>query len=89
MERVVLGYLRDTHLSDQLQFTYKAQKGTEDAILTLLHVISKHIQYPGAFARILFIVFSSAFNTVRTDILLDRLLKLDTNGSLWYGSRIF
>lgn len=45
-------------------------------------MISKHVQYPGAFSRIVFIDFSSAFNTVRTDILLDRLLKLDTNEHL-------
>ncbi len=82
MERVVLRHLPNSHLSDQLQFAYKAQRGTEDATLTLLHVISKHIQHPGAFARILFIDFSSAFNTVRIYILLDRLLKLDSNGHL-------
>lgn len=82
MERVVLGHQPNIHLSDQLQFAYKAQIGTEDATLTLLHVISKHIQHPGAFARISFIDLSSAFNTVKTDILLDRLLKRDTSGHL-------
>ncbi len=82
MERVCVRAFAKYHLSDQLQFAYKAQRGTEDATLTLLHVISTHIQHPGAFARILFIDFSSAFNTLRIDILLDRLLKLDTNGHL-------
>lgn len=83
----MLGRLPNSHLSDQLQVAYKAQRGTEDATLTLLHVISKHIRHPGAFARILFTDFSSAFNTVRIYILLDRLLKLDANGTLCYGSR--
>ncbi len=28
-----------------LQFAYKVQRGTEDATLTLLHMITKHIQH--------------------------------------------
>ena len=67
MERVILWRLTSPHGQlDNLQFASKAQRGTEDATLRLVHMVTKHIQHPEAYARILFIDFSSAFITIRT-----------------------
>ncbi len=54
-----------------LQFAYKLNKGTDDAVLTMMNFVT-HLQNSTAYARILFLDFTSAFNTMRVDILLER-----------------
>ena len=55
----------------------------EDATLTLLDIVSKHLDSTGNFVRILFMYFSSAFNTIQPHLLIQRLLDLQVNlGSL-------
>ncbi len=49
---------------DLLQFAYKSNRGTDDAVLTLLNTVTKHLTNPKGYARILFIDFSSAFNSM-------------------------
>lgn len=49
---------------DQFQFAYTRNRSTSDAISTILHYILKHLESPVAYARLLFIDFSSAFNTI-------------------------
>ena len=48
----------------------------------------KHLECKGAYARLLFIDFSSAFNTLHTDILLNKLTQLGVNPFIikWYFS---
>ena len=43
---------------DPCQFAYKPNRGTDDAILTLLHNAFFHLNKPGSFVHILFIDFS-------------------------------
>ena len=50
---------------DTFQFAYKSHRGVDDAILTLLHKAFLHLDKPGSFSRVLFIDFSSAFNTIQ------------------------
>ena len=50
-------------------------RGLEDATLTLLHVLLKHLEVSGTHAQILFIDFSSAFNTIQPHILANRRLE--------------
>ncbi len=63
-ERLVKRYIvsQIQHLTDPLQFAYQATRGVEDAILTLLHT---HLEKPKTHANILFVDFSSAFNTIQ------------------------
>ena len=63
---VVSRLLRQTqdHL-DPMQFAYKRNRGTDDAILSLLHKTYSHLEKPHSFVRILFVDFSSAFNTIQ------------------------
>lgn len=51
------------------------------SILTLLHMVTKHIKCPKPNPGILFTDFSSAFNSIMTDGSIN-LFKLNTNGNI-------
>ena len=78
-ERVVLRQIQmqTQHALDPFQFAYKQNRSTDDATLTLLHNAYTHLDKPGSFVRILFIDFSSAFNTIQPHLMALKLLKLD------------
>lgn len=65
---------------DILPFASRSQRGTEDTPLVML--ISKPLQQPKSLAQVLFIYFSSAFNTIKVDSLLEPLFTLNLNGGL-------
>lgn len=60
---------------DPLQFAYRNKRGIEDAVATLLHLVFQHLEKPKTFVKLLFIDFSSAFNTIQPHILIDKLIK--------------
>ncbi len=64
-ERLVLAYLKDTTgpLLDPLQFAYRANRSMDDAVNMQLHFILQHLDRPETYVRILFVDFSSAFNS--------------------------
>ncbi|KAF7656792.1 hypothetical protein LDENG_00036240 [Lucifuga dentata] len=66
-ERLVKNELvsRVEGLLDPMQFAYRTSLGVEDATATLLNLILKHLEGINSHARLLFVDFSSAFNTVR------------------------
>ncbi len=47
-----------------------------------LHYILQHLDKPGNYARILFVDFSSAFNTIMPDLLSDKLTQLSVPTSI-------
>lgn len=49
---------------DPLQYVYRLYFGVSDATLTLLDAILQHLDPSGTYVRVLFVDFSSAFNTV-------------------------
>ncbi|KAF7650670.1 hypothetical protein LDENG_00122430 [Lucifuga dentata] len=67
---------------DPLQFAYKMGRGTDDVTLSLMNTITKHLQQPKSYVRLLFIGFTSAFNCMRKQILIKRLCDLNVNGNL-------
>ena len=67
---------------DPLQFAYKSKRGVEDASLTLRDTVTRHLDSPNSFVRILLMDFSSAFNTVNINTLLQRLQQLEVNPTL-------
>ena len=69
-ERLVLKLLkREVEVQlDPLQFAYKTKRGVEDAVLVFVNNALKHMESPKTFVRILFIDFSSAFNTIQPHI---------------------
>ena len=65
-ERIILNNLlyNVNHLLDPYQFAYRARRGVEDAKLCILNSVYKHLELPKSYVRILFVDFSSAFNTI-------------------------
>ena len=75
-ERLVLQFLRNAteSLTDPMQFAYKANRSVDDAVSMTLHKILQHLETSKSYARILFLDFSSAFNTIIPQRLYDKLL---------------
>ena len=86
-ERLVLKklQLQTQKFLDPFQFAYKSNRSTDDATLTLLHNCYSHLENPGSYVRILFIDFSSAFNTIQPHLMAIKLLslKVDPRLILW------
>ncbi|KAI3369651.1 hypothetical protein L3Q82_025362, partial [Scortum barcoo] len=76
-ERIVLKHIKDIIPAglDQYQFAYRS---TEDAVSIALHTALTHLQLPNTYVRMLFVDFSSAFNTVIPDKLILKLHNLGT-----------
>ncbi len=69
-------------LLDPLQFAYRAKRSVDDAVNMGLHYILQHLDKPGNYARILFVDFSSTFNTIMPDLLSDKLTQLSVPTSI-------
>ncbi len=68
---------------DPLQFAYRPNRSTDDAISQVLHSSLTHIDSSnGNYARLLFIDYSSAFNTIVPIKLASKLTDLGLNSSL-------
>ena len=83
-ERIILSRLlsHTQPFMDRFQFAYKRNRGTDDATLTLLQHAYSHLEKPGSFVRILFIDFSSAFNTIQPHLLAQKLLSYNVTPRL-------
>ena len=77
-ERLVLQHLKSClpENFDPMQFAYRANRSTDDAIATTLHLALNHLERPGTYARLLFIDYSSAFNTIVPSILVAKMAGL-------------
>ena len=84
LEKLVLRHLMietEEH-QDPHQFAYQANRSCEDAINTLLHKTYHHLEKPGTYVRILFLDFSSAFNTIQPHLMVRKLLRMEVNPTL-------
>ena len=78
---------------DPLQFAYTKNRSTLDPTIMIVHDVLKFLDTPNTkdrshFVKILFIDFSSAFNTIQVHIMLNRLINLQVNPNiiLWIYS---
>ena len=80
-ECLVLSYLKTAtdSLLDPHQFTCRANRSVEDAICLCLHLVLKHLDCPNTYARMLFIDYSSVFNTIIPHKLFNKLRQLNVN----------
>ena len=69
-------------LQDPMQFAYRENRNFEDAILVFLQNVYKHLDTHKNYCRILFVDFSSTFNTIQPHLLISKLHKLDLNPHL-------
>ncbi|KAI4889636.1 hypothetical protein NFI96_003622 [Prochilodus magdalenae] len=83
-ERLVLRHIK-TLLPpslDPLQFAYRPNRSTDDAISTNPYLALTHLDNRDTYVRMLFIDFSSAFNTIIPQHLIGKLNLLGLNTSL-------
>ena len=71
---------------DPFQCAYKDKCGTDDAISTVVHLVLKHLDQLQAYARVLFVDFSSAFDTIQPFVLLEKMKAIKANHFIikWY-----
>ncbi|KAI3376752.1 hypothetical protein L3Q82_000349 [Scortum barcoo] len=83
-ERVVLAHIQNTTPAtlDPLQYTYRTNRSTEDAVSATLHTALSHLENKDSYVRMLFIDYSSAFNTVIPHKLTTKLFHLGTSTPL-------
>ncbi|XP_037537292.1 signal peptide peptidase-like 2 [Nematolebias whitei] len=67
---------------DPYQFAYRSNRSTDDAVATALHSALTHLDKKDTYVRMLFIDFSSAFNTIIPQQLIWKLDSLGLNTSL-------
>ncbi len=65
-ERLVMHNIKTSlpNTLDPLQFAYRPNPSTDDAISSTLHLALTHLENKDSYVRMLFIDFSSAFNTI-------------------------
>ena len=89
-ERLVLKKLlsQTCNQQDPYQFAYRQNRSTDDATLTILNNAYTHLEQKDSFVRILFIDFSSAFNTIQPHLMALKLLALNVHPTLilWINS---
>ena len=67
---------------DHLQFAYKAKRNVEDAFLLFTNNILKYLEKNRNYARVLFIDFSSAFNTIQPHVMVQKLKDLNVRNDI-------
>ncbi len=67
---------------DPLQFAYRSNRSTDDAIAFTLHTALSHLENKNTYVRMLFVDYSSAFNTIVSATLVAKLQTLGLNRSL-------
>uniref|UniRef100_A0A8C2FB16 Reverse transcriptase domain-containing protein n=1 Tax=Cyprinus carpio TaxID=7962 RepID=A0A8C2FB16_CYPCA len=89
-EILALAHLKDITglLLDPLQFAHRANRSVDDAVNPGLHYVLQHLDRPGTYVRILFVAFSSAFNSIIPNLLLPKLTQLSMPTSIcqWINS---
>ncbi len=83
-ERLVMQHIKSVlpPSLDPFQFAYRSNHSTDDAIATALHPALTHLDKMDMYVRLLFIDFSSAFNTIIPQQLIHKLVQLGLNTSL-------
>ncbi len=83
-ERLVMHNIKTSlpNTLDPLQFAYRPNRSTDDAISSTLHLALTHLENKDSYVRMLFIDFSSAFNTIIPQQLINKLSLLGLNNSL-------
>ncbi len=83
-ERLVMQKIKNSlpNTLDPLQFAYRPNRSMDDAISSTLHLALTHLENKDSYVRMLFIDFSSAFNTIIPQQLINKLNLLGLNNSL-------
>ncbi|KAM3863747.1 integrin alpha-IIb-like [Diretmus argenteus] len=90
-ERIILSHLKKhtSPLLDTHQFAYRPNRSVEDAANLTLHSTLQHLDSPNTYTRILFMDFSSAFNTIDPVKLYNKMTDMNIHPSLCHLTRSF
>ncbi|KAI3375380.1 hypothetical protein L3Q82_021869 [Scortum barcoo] len=64
------------HTVDPHQYAYRKNRSTEDAISSVVHTALTHLENKDSYVRLLFVDFTSAFNTIIPQTLVQKLTTL-------------
>ena len=80
-ERLVMAHINTIipETLDPLQFAYRTNISTDDAISIALNTALSHLNIRNTYVRMLFIDYSSAFNTIVPTKLINKLRTLGLN----------
>ncbi len=67
---------------DPLQFAYRSNRSTDDTIAFTLHTALSHLENKNTYVRMMFVDYSSAFNTIVPATLVTKFKTLGLNRSL-------
>ncbi len=83
-ERLVMAHIKDSIdvTVDPHQYAYKKNRSTDDAISSVVHTALTHLESRNSYVRLLFLDFSSAFNTIIPQILVQKLSSLGLSPTL-------
>ena len=81
LERILLKHLLSEieEYLDPYRFSYRKNKSTEDATLLYNNLVVEHLENKNAYVRSVFIDFSSAFNTLKPAIVINKLRTLNVS----------
>ena len=83
-ERVVMSHIKNSIniTSDCHQYAYRQNRSTADAVSAVIHQAFTHLETSNSYVRLLFLDFSSAFNTIIPQTLVNKLSALGLSSSL-------
>ncbi|KAI4876536.1 hypothetical protein NFI96_002224 [Prochilodus magdalenae] len=83
-ERLVMTHIKATIdvTVDPHQYAYRKNQSTDDAISSLVHTALTHLEQKDSYVRMLFVDFTSVFNTMIPQTLTDKLSSLGLCSSL-------
>ena len=81
-EKIKCDHLSKAVSLDPFQFAYRTNRSVEDAMSLGIHSILQHLESPGNYAKVLFIDYSSASNTIVPSKLFYKLENMGVQNSL-------
>ncbi|KAI3370507.1 hypothetical protein L3Q82_025268 [Scortum barcoo] len=83
-ERLVMAHIKDCVdvTVDPHQYAYRKNRSTEDAISSVVHTALTHLENKDSYVRLLFVDFTSAFNTIIPQTLVQKLTTLGLSFTL-------
>ena len=83
-EQLVMVHIRNNIAAnvDPHQYAYRKSRSTSDAVSSVIHTALTHLEKENSYVRLLFLDFSSAFNTIIPQTLANKLLLLGLTPSM-------
>ena len=80
-EKIILGLLKKAvaEYLDSYQFAYTKGRNVEDVVLLLFDNKASHLEKEKRYERVLFIDFSSAFNTMQPPLMVKKLCDMNVH----------